>query len=73
MNPTPTLPLLLKGREIVPFLSLQGGGEGGWGFAGAEYLCLLNYGLRGSTITQNCQHNTEEDRKGTGRSKSNCG
>jgi len=30
-NPTPTLPLPLKGREIVTFLPLQGGGQEGDG------------------------------------------
>ena len=35
---------------------------------------LVAEGLKGtSAIKQNCQDNTEEDRKGTGRFKSNCG
>jgi len=30
-NPTPTLPLPLKGREIATFLPFQGGGQEGDG------------------------------------------
>ena len=40
-NPTPTLALLLKGREIAMYLPFQGGGEEGDGVSVGIVLNLL--------------------------------
>ena len=45
MNPTPTLSLPLKGREIVMYLPLQGGGQEGDRELSKQEICLFNYGL----------------------------
>ena len=42
-NPTPTLSLPLKGREIAVFLPLQGGGQEGDGVSVGVVLIMIDF------------------------------